>query len=92
MAKQAAAMKKVAFELVAPTANSVALAGDFTGWDARPINLTKQKGGAWKATVRLKPGTYEYRFIVDGQWTDDPQCATRVPNVYGSENCVRAIS
>jgi hypothetical protein len=25
---------------------------------------------------------------VDGEWRDDPNCTERVPNPFGSENCV----
>jgi len=37
------------------------------------------------------PGRYEYRFVVDGQWRDDPACTERVPNGFGSENCVLRV-
>jgi len=36
----------------------------------------------------LTPGRYEYRFLVDGQWRNDPECAECVANPFGSENCV----
>ena len=55
-------------------------------------NLQKDAGGVWRTEVELPPGTHHYRFIVDGQWTDDPDCTLRVPNPYGGENMVRAVS
>ena len=27
-------------------------------------------------------------FVVDGEWQDDPLCHERVPNGFGSENCI----
>ncbi|MCX7872760.1 MAG: isoamylase early set domain-containing protein [Verrucomicrobiae bacterium] len=80
------------FSYTAPGALSVLLAGDFTHWQANPIPMKKQADGTWKAMVKLVPGTYHYRFIVDGEWRDDPECTLRVPNPFGQENCVRVVS
>ena len=83
--------KKITFSLERPEAHAVLLAGDFTGWEQAPITLKKQKSGSWKATVSLDPGTYEYLFLVDGQWLTDPACPERKANPYGGENCVREV-
>lgn len=61
------------FSFRAPTALSVQLVGDFTHWNERPVNLHKEAGGVWHAEVNVPPGQHHYRFIVDGQWTDDPE-------------------
>ena len=53
--------------------------------------MKRQRNGAWKATVAVSPGQHEYRFIVDGQWVDDPKCDTRKPNPFGGENCTRVV-
>jgi 1,4-alpha-glucan branching enzyme len=86
------AKKKVTFSLVAPDAQAVSLAGCFTNWDQAPIALRKDKTGVWKKTVSLEAGEYEYRFLVDGQWQDDPQCDQRVPNQFGTQNCLRVVA
>lgn len=65
------------------------LVGDFTHWQDEPISMKRQSGGLWKATVELTPGIHHYRFMVDGEWQDDPECTLRVPNPYGSQNSVR---
>ncbi len=88
MAKQKTAKKKVTFSFNAPEANTVLLAGDFTGWEQAPVSLKKDKQGLWKKTISLPPGKYEYRLLVDGQWRDDPECPHRQPNQFGAENCV----
>lgn len=80
------------FSIAAPTAMSVQLVGDFTHWQEKPINLHKEKNGVWRATIELEPGEHHYRFLVDGQWRDDPECAVRVPNPYGSQDSVRQVS
>ena len=80
------------FSLDAPEANHVQLVGEFTGWTENPINMEKDLKGIWRARVTLEQGRYSYRFIVDGQWCDDPECAVREPNPYGSQNAVRQVA
>ena len=84
--------QKITFSYLAPEAQSVQLAGDFTDWEQSPVTLRKAKGGVWKATLALPPGAYEYRLLVDGEWRDDPQCADRRPNSFGSQNCVCTVN
>lgn len=79
------------FAFTAPEAMSVQLVGDFTNWQERPISMQKGADGVWRTTVELPPGTYHYRFLVDGQWRDDPECALRVPNPFGTQNAVRQV-
>ena len=88
MAQFKALKQKVTFTFKAPQAESVLLAGDFTGWQQAPLAMKKNKGGVWKKTVALPQGKYEYRLLVDGQWQDDPQCPNREPNQFGGHNCV----
>ncbi len=83
--------KKVQFEFFAPGALKVFLAGDFNNWDTTANPMKKDKKGLWKTTVSLEPGRYEYRFLVDGNWANDPSCAGCVPNEFGSTNCVRIV-
>lgn len=68
------------------------LVGDFTHWQQNPVSLKKLKNGVWKASVPLAPGTYHYRFLVDGDWRDDPECTIRVNNPYGGQNAVRRVT
>jgi len=92
MAKQHVTKQKVTFSCVAPDAQAVLVAGDFTGWQQSPLSLKKAKGGLWKKTVALPEGKYEYRLLVDGEWRDDPQCAIRQPNQFGGQNCVCVVN
>ena len=84
--------RKQTFRFTAPTATTVSLAGDFTDWQKRAIPMQKGKDGIWMATVELMPGKHNYRFIVDGDWCDDPECTVRVPNPYGTQNMVRKVA
>jgi 1,4-alpha-glucan branching enzyme len=92
MAKTDNAASEQAFFFTAPEATSVQLVGDFTHWQRSPLSLTKQATGVWKTSVALAPGTYHYRFLVDGQWRDDPECTIKIPNVFGSYNMVREVA
>jgi len=83
--------KKVRFEYPVP-AGEVLLVGDFTQWESAVIKLKRGRKTAWQVDVSLSPGRYEYRFIVDGTWTDDPACDSRSPNEFGGVNCVRVVT
>ena len=80
--------KRITFKLNAPEAQSVSLVGDFNSWNPDSHPLKKNSNGSWKTSVSLSPGRYEYRFLVDGQWHNDPECAVHTTNPFGSENCV----
>jgi 1,4-alpha-glucan branching enzyme len=91
MARQMENSAKQTFRFSAPGALSVLLVGEFTHWQQRAISMRKGKDGIWTATVSLSPGKHSYRFIVDGDWRDDPECTLRVPNPYGSQDMVRHV-
>ncbi len=91
MAVAQAPKKRITFKLVAPEAGEVVLAGTFNGWDESGTALKRDAKGIWKAQVSLSPGRHEYRFRVDGHWRDDPDCEFRIPNGFGTENCVREV-
>lgn len=90
--KPVADKQKVTFTYFAPQAASVFVAGDFTKWEASPISLVKETSGNWKTTVALKPGKYQYRLLVDGQWQNDPACPDVQPNEFGSANCILSVA
>ncbi|HEY1788631.1 MAG TPA: glycogen-binding domain-containing protein [Verrucomicrobiae bacterium] len=80
------------FTFRAPEAVSVQLVGDFTHWQEKPISLKKEAGGVWRAAVELSPGEHHYRFLVDGEWRDDPECRMRVPNPFGGQDMMRKVA
>jgi 1,4-alpha-glucan branching enzyme len=91
MARQLESSKKQTFRFKAPSATSVLLVGDFTHWQRRGIPMQKGKDGVWVVAVDLEPGRHFYRFIVDNEWQDDPDCTLRVSNPYGSQDMVRQV-
>jgi 1,4-alpha-glucan branching enzyme len=80
--------KRRDFVLRAPAAGSVQLVGDFTRWQEHPIRMRRDADGTWRVTVELETGVHQYRFLVDGQWRDDPESPLRVRNPYGTEDSV----
>lgn len=73
---------------VCPFPGEVAyLVGDFNGWDPQATRMLRN-GVSFQKRMRLAPGRYEYKFIVDGQWRIDPYATEQRPNEYGSLNSV----
>ncbi len=92
MAAAKSRTKLQTFLINAPDAARVLLVGDFTRWQERSIPMRRQLGGLWQATVALPPGDHHYRFIVDGEWRDDPECPERVMNPFGTQDAVRRVA
>jgi 1,4-alpha-glucan branching enzyme len=90
--KEKAKRRRAAFFLEAPDAREVAVGGDFNQWNANTHSMTKDKSGAWKKTVMLPPGRFEYKFLVDGQWQNDPKNKEICPNCFGTQNNILVIS
>jgi len=77
----------IEFVYVAPTASEVYLTGNFNNWDTKTLPMKKNKRGQWKATVRLLPGKYEYRYFADGAWATDVK-RPEARGDSGSKTCV----
>jgi 1,4-alpha-glucan branching enzyme len=70
-----------------PGAKEVFVVGEFNNWDPRSDRMIK-KSGAFQKTMRLAPGEYQYKFLVDGEWHCDPSAPRQVPNAFGTLNSV----
>lgn len=82
---------QVELKLAGEKARTVAVAGDFNGWDA--VVMKKGEDGVWKTRLSLPPGRYRYAFVVDSEkWVADPQAATVVDSGYGGADSVLDIS
>lgn len=79
----------VAFVTLYPRAKSVQIAGDFNDWQPSKLNLEKVgETGVWQAAVKLPPGKYRYRLVVDGQWQQDPYNESTELNPFGGYNSI----
>jgi len=70
-------------------AKNVAVVGSFSDW--KPVRMKKQKDGSFAANVEVAPGSYEYKFIVDGNWLVDPDNSAWALNPYGTLNSVMVV-
>lgn len=77
--------------LFAPQAREVAVAGGFNNWRPEATPLRDTGAGEWAVRLPLRSGRYEYRFVVDGQWVDDPRASQRVASPYGGTNSVLQV-
>jgi len=84
-------LRRVALEFSAPDASLVYVAGTFNDWDAHSSPLRSLKSGRWSIRLRLKPGKYEYRFLVDGVWKPDPMSRQYVTDFCGGLNSVLLV-
>ena len=84
--KQKPKRQRVTFSFEAPKAKKVNLMGDFNEWDVAKHPMKKDNDGIWRKIVMLSPGRYEYKFLVDGKWQNDPQNEQICQNGYGSYN------
>ena len=66
-------------------ARVVAVAGDFNKWNQSQL-LFSREGGEWVCRVSLPAGTYQYKFIVDGDWLTDPNNPATVHDERGITN------
>jgi 1,4-alpha-glucan branching enzyme len=81
----------VEFEVDFPNAKAVYLAGEFNDWSPTAQPMVKADGGLWAATVKLKPGTYQYKFVVDGTWIEDPGNPETTDDGQGGVNSVLVV-
>lgn len=86
-------------ECLAPDAKTVFLAGTFNDWNENNTPMTKGKDGNWTTSLRLSPGRYEYKFVIDGKWCCRPGCEDKhfagchecAPNSFGTMNRVLEV-
>ncbi|MFC1567241.1 glycogen-binding domain-containing protein [Thermodesulfobacteriota bacterium] len=86
--KEKVKRRKVRFSLQADNAEKVILMGDFNDWNPKKHPMKRDKNGVWYKDVILFPGTYEYKFLVDGAWRRDPANELLRLNSFGTYNNV----
>jgi dienelactone hydrolase len=87
--KPANVKEGILFSYYAPSAKEIFLAGDFNGWKKKHTPLIKGKDDVWRKVLGLKPNrSYDYKYIVDGNWVNDPNNMDLNPDVAGGANSV----
>ncbi|MFZ1947727.1 MAG: glucodextranase DOMON-like domain-containing protein [bacterium] len=91
-ARPRATPEGVVFTFDAPAAGQVTLSGSFNSWSPTAQAMARAEGSTWQAALRLEPGRYEYKFVVDGKdWRPDPDNPLSVPDPYGGKNSVLVV-
>jgi hypothetical protein len=65
------------------------LAGNFNDWkpDNSQYVMTDDGSGTFTITVKLPPGTYQYKYVIDGTtWITDPYSPGEAPDGFGGRN------
>jgi chromosome partitioning protein len=85
-------LREIMFNLQAPDAKDVFVVGDFNNWTPNESSRMQLEKDAWKKKLPLEPGRYHYRFVVDGEWVDDPANPKKESNPFGDTNSLLEIS
>lgn len=84
--------RRVRFEVEAEPGSRVAVAGNFNRWDPQVHVLRETKrAGHFERCVYLQPGEYQYKFVIDGDWSADPNCPHFAANEFGTLNSVLRV-
>ena len=91
-ARDTAKRKRIVFSIDVGPGKSVSVAGNFNDWDpdARPMT-DKNNNGIYTCAILLKPGSYEYKFVIDGVWCVDTGNPHFTPNDLGTLNSVLIV-
>lgn len=88
----AASAGNASFTYADPSAKSVSVAGQFNNWSPTANPLKKDEAGLWSASLALKPGKYQYKFVVDGDWRLDPTSPDSADDGTGNMNSVKTVA
>ena len=87
-----AASREVIVRFKDENAGDVRIAGDFNGWvpdrGVRSLIASEGQTRVWTKVLKLAPGTYQYRYVVDGEWREDPSNPQSVPGPTGQPNSI----
>lgn len=84
---------KVTFTVEAEAAKKVSIVGSFNEWNEKATPLKKLKNGTFKGIVDLDAeNSYEFKYIVDGDYVNDTAADSYVWSEYASaENSVVSV-
>jgi hypothetical protein len=83
----------IKFVLMAPSASTVSVVGDFNNWDAAATPMTRTAtNGTWSVAIPLPSGRHVYAFVVNGangtRWVADPTAPLAPEDGLGAPNSV----
>src|SRR5688572_2953644 len=80
----------VVFTLEAPDALQVQIAGDFNSWRPEWTEM-ESVGRLWRTVLKLAPGRYRYRYVIDGQWRTDPMNPAFEPSPFSGNDSLLVL-
>lgn len=90
--KPAVKTVRVNFSVRAEKGSRVFLAGSFNDWNPTSKEMSdKNNDGVYTIAISLAPGAYQYKYVIDGTWCADPECADWVQNEHGTLNSVKLV-
>lgn len=79
----------VTFSLETSPGRTVGVAGSFNDWDPAVTPMEYDpKEHVYRGSIDLEPGEYEYKFVIDGEWSLDESNPNFYPNDFGTLNSV----
>ncbi len=69
----------------------IKIAGDFNDWIPDRNVETLHREGLITKILRIQPGVYQYRLIIDGRWQEDPTNPQQIANLYGEINSILRV-
>ena len=84
---------RVCFEVEAPPGSEVSVVGTFNAWEAgkHPLRPGPGEPGIFRRAMLLPSGRYEYKFVVEGEWSADHRCPQWVFNEFDTLNSVLVL-
>ncbi|MFH0917541.1 MAG: AAA family ATPase [Candidatus Omnitrophota bacterium] len=85
-------LTEVVLKVNAPEAKEVYLAGEFNNWKLDENSRMEQDNGCWSKRLSLNHGKYRYRFVIDGNWSEDAANPLTQLNNYGTLDSLLEIN
>lgn len=83
---------KVSLYLKSKPNSRIFVAGTFNDWDAESLPLIgENNNGNYHIALTLRPGKYEYKFIIDGVWCIDENNPDFIINDFGTLNSILKV-
>jgi 1,4-alpha-glucan branching enzyme len=84
--------KRITFTVDADPGSEVYLVGSFNDWNPEGRRLVdKLNDGHFATTIMLPQGEHQYKYVINGAWCVDPNCAEWIANDLGSLNSVLRV-
>lgn len=72
-------------------AHRVYLVGDFNHWDEQSLPMRRSNSLRFEIELVIPPGRYQFKYLIDGIWWNDPDADEYVDNFWGSEDSVICV-